>query len=62
MLKINSTSNDNITVTMNGSDEIIRLVDSSQSSETENVNSRFNLNDKLDKCGKSYNDQFCFYS
>lgn len=59
MLKIYSTSNNKITVIMNKSDEIIRLVN--KPSETENINSRFNLNNKLDKCGKSYK-QFCFYS
>lgn len=58
MLKINSTSNNKITVTMNLSDEIIRLAN--KPSETEFT--RFNFSKKLDKCGKSYNNQFCFYS
>lgn len=61
MLKINSTSNNKITVTMNKSDETIRLVKLIPS-ETEKINSRFNLDNKLDKCGKSYNNYFCFYS
>jgi len=61
MLKNNLTRNKKyIAVTRDYSDETIRLINNiNLSSETE-LNTRSNK--KLDKCGKSYNNNFNFYS
>lgn len=50
----------NFAVTTDQSNETIRLVNKNLSSETELKYTRSNK--KLDKCGKSYMNNFCFNS